>query len=359
MINGHGGNIFDLAQKLGCAPSDIIDMSSNVNPLGPPPKLLNFLVEKISSVTTLPEVEAKKAISAFAGRYSVDPKVVLAGNGTTQFIYSLPLALKTENALIIGPTYADYEDACKMHNISYNCFILKEQAGFKPDMHLAEQSIKKADTVFICNPNNPTGVLIPAEELNILCKSHPNTSFVIDESYLPFVADGERHSMINSELSNVIVLNSMSKIFRIPGLRIGFIKSSEKIIEKLAGYSLPWSVNSLAQAAVVYLMEHKSETDAFIDNTRKFLDAEKKRFADMLENASGIKLFPSTTSFMLARLTGNHRADEICYALSCDKILIRNCANFKGLSDRFIRISLKTQEINTVVAEKILKFQKS
>ncbi len=355
MINGHGGNIFDLAQKLGCAPSDIIDMSSNVNPLGPPPELLNFLMEKISSVAALPEVDAKKAISAFAGRYDIDPNLVLAGNGTTQFIYSLPQALETENALIIGPTYTDYEDACKMHNTSYKCLILKEQTDFKPDMHQTEQGIEKADTVFICNPNNPTGVLIPAEELNMLCRSHPNTSFVIDESYLPFVTDGD--SMINSELSNVVVLNSMSKIFRIPGLRIGFIKSSGKIIEKLAGYSLPWSVNSLAQAAVVYLMEQRSETDAFIDNTRKFLDAERKRFAGMLENASGIKLFPSTTSFMLAKLSGNHRADDICSALSHEKILIRNCANFKGLSDRFIRISLKTQEINTMVAQRILKFR--
>lgn len=354
MLDGHGGNIYDMAQRLGCAPLEIIDMSSNVNPLGPPPNLLNFLIEKINAVSALPEVGAKKAVYAFSERYGVDPGSVLAGNGTTQFIYSLPQALETTNALIFGPTYADYADACKMHNISYKYSMAKEATGFKPDMDQIKKDIKEADTVFICNPNNPTGVLIPAQELSLLCKSHPETSFVIDESYLPFVNHGDKETMINSGLSNVILLNSMSKIFRIPGLRIGFILSSEKTIKKLMRYALPWSVNSLAQAAVVYLMEHKSETDAFIDNTREFIEAEKKRFSDKLENASLIKLFPSTTSFMLARLSGNHRADEICAALSHDRILIRNCANFKGLSDRFIRISLKTQEINTMVAERIL-----
>jgi len=113
-------------------------------------------------------------------------------------------------------------------------------------------------------------------------------------------------------------------------------------------------VNSLAQAAVSYLMEQKAETDVFIENTRVFLEAERRRFEETLINASGIRLFPSTTSFMLARLFGNHTAHEVFSNLSHDRILIRDCSNFRGLSDRFIRISLKTRDINTVLAEKLL-----
>ncbi len=354
MINGHGGNIYDMAQQLGCAPSEITDMSSNVNPLGPPPGLTAFLKENMNAIAALPEVDAKNAVYAFARRYDIDPHLVLAGNGTTQFIYTIPLALESRKACILGPTYSDYADACVMHNVSHEFLIAGESLGFKPDISRIQKDMEGSDTVFICNPNNPTGVLIPADELEQLCGSHPGTYFVIDESYLPFVNSGDEQSMMGRGLPNVIILNSMSKIFRVPGLRIGFLVSPENMIERFMRYVLPWSVNSLAQVAVSYLMGQKAETDAFIEKTRVFLKAERSRFEETLINASGIKFFPSTTSFMLARLSGNHTAHEVLSNLSHDRILIRDCSNFRGLSDRFIRISLKTRDINTVLAEKLL-----
>ncbi len=160
MINGHGGNIYDLAKKTGCLPSEIIDMSSNVNPVGPVPGLMTFLKKNILSITALPEVDSKKAVDAFAVRYDVDPRLVLSANGTTQFIYSMPKALETKKALIFGPTYADYADACIMHDVDFSCITAEEPLNFKPDIDRFKRQIKDsgktADTVFICNPNNPT-----------------------------------------------------------------------------------------------------------------------------------------------------------------------------------------------------------
>jgi threonine-phosphate decarboxylase len=354
MLNGHGGNIYDIAHRLGCAPSEIIDMSSNVNPLGPPPGLVNFLKENLNVITALPEVDANLLVHSFADRYSVDPATVLAGNGSTQFIYSIPLALKTKKALILGPTYADYADACRMHNIHFEYFIAQESQGFKAELNLIKKQVKGFDTVFICNPNNPTGAFYTAVEIESLCRAFPDIYFVIDESYLPFVTSSDHESMIGRSLSNVIILNSMSKIFRISGLRIGFIVASEYVIEALTRYSLPWSVNALAQLAVRYLMEHKAEVNSFIDRTHELIETEKKRFVEKLKNAAGIKLFASTTSFMLAKLNNRHTADAICQTLLHERILIRNCSNFKGLSNRFIRISLKNSETNTMFIEKLL-----
>lgn len=354
MLNGHGGNIYDIAHRFGCAPSEIIDMSSNVNPLGPPPGLVNFLKENLNVITALPEVDSNLLVLSFANRYGVDPATVLAGNGSTQFIYSIPLALGTKRALIIGPTYADYADACSMHNIRFEYFIAQESQGFKADINMIKKQVKGFDTVFLCNPNNPTGTLYTAAEIELLCRTHPTTNFIIDESYLPFVNAGDHESMIGRGLPNVIILNSMSKIFRISGLRIGFIIASKNIIETLTRYSLPWSVNALAQAGVRYLMEHKAEVNSFIDRTQKLIENEKKRFAEKLKNAAGIKLFASTTSFMLAKLVNRHTADAICQTLLHERILIRNCSNFMGLSNRFIRISLKKSEINLMIANKLL-----
>jgi threonine-phosphate decarboxylase len=354
MLNGHGGNIYDIAHRLGCAPSKIIDMSSNVNPLGPPPGLVNFLKENLNVITALPEVDSNLVVHSFAERYGVDPALVLAGNGSTQFIYSIPLALATKRALIIGPTYADYADACSMHNIRFEYFMAQESQVFKADINLIKKLAKGFDTVFICNPNNPTGTLYTADEIESLCRDLPDTYFVIDEFYLPFVSSGDHQSMIGSSLPNVIILNSMSKIFRISGLRIGLIIASINIIKRLTRYSLPWSVNALAQLAVHYLMEHKAEVNAFIDRTRELIEREKKRFTEKLSDVAGIKLFASTTSFMLAKLVNRHTADAICQALLDERILIRNCSNFEGLSNYFIRISLKNKETNLMLIEKLL-----
>ena len=354
MLKGHGGNIYDLAQQLGCHPSEIVDMSSNMNPLGPPSDLVTLLQENIKTISTLPEVDANRTVNVFAGRYNIDPEQVIAGNGTTQFIYSIPRILETKRALIFGPTYADYADACAMHNIRYDYSTARESVAFELDMKAAEQQIQGYDMVFICNPNNPTGTIIPAADLEQLCKSHAGVNFVIDESYLMFVDGYNTQSMIRSTLPNVMVLNSMSKFFGIPGLRIGFLISSPVIINKFRTYLLPWSVNSLAQMAVQYLMKQTAQVETFIENTVKFIAQERDILFETFKNSSVIKLFPSTTSFIIARLYGNLTADGLGNHLAHDRILIRNCSNFSGLSDRFVRFSLKTSEINRMFAKKLL-----
>lgn len=353
MITGHGGNIYNHAQKLGCKPFEIIDMSSNVNPLGPPSGLTEYLKENIDSITALPEVDAKDIKNKFAHRYDIDSECVISGNGTTQFIYAIPQVLGTRKALILGPTYSDYADACIMQNVYFDYFIAKESLLFQPDIGSLKNEIKEYDTVFICNPNNPTGTLISSKEIIILCRSFPDTNFIIDESYLPFVENGEKKSMISSGLSNVIILNSMSKIFRIPGLRVGFLIASKSIINKFNKYMLPWSVNSMAQAAVSFLMTQKIEIDSFVEQTREFVKNEREKLTKTLESTGQIKVFPSTTVFILARLPDNLTSDKVCEHFLQNRILVRNCSNFKGLSGKFIRISLKTKDINRIVADKL------
>jgi threonine-phosphate decarboxylase len=354
MLLGHGGNIYELAKTLGCPVTDIIDMSSNVNPLPPLPALLEHLKNNIHVIKALPEVDAKSITDAFAERYAIQPDQVIAGNGTTQFIYAIPHILSTKRALILGPTYADYADACKLTGTQYDYLITEESADFSPDIDAVIERTEGYDAVFICNPNNPTGVLIDVSDLHRLCRMYPEVFFIIDESYLPFVDDYVQHSMIRFDLPNALILNSMSKIFRIPGLRIGFLISSEKIIRKFKPFLLPWTVNSLAQTSVDYLMKHKKQVNAFIQQTVSFIEIERKKMAGAFADKTCLKLFPSTTSFMLGKLSNNMTAESVCEALSRDRILIRNCSNFAGLSDKFFRISLKTSETNQMLAQKLL-----
>lgn len=355
MISGHGGNIYALAERLGCAPAEIIDMSSNVNPLGPPPGLLEFLSANLESVVALPEADAGAAVRAFARRHGLDPERVLAANGTTELIHTLPLALAPESALILGPTYADYADACRMHGVGFQFAFARETDQFLPDLSAFDLALGEsgARLAFICNPNNPTGRLIRRKDLLDLVGAHPSVTFVVDESYLPFVHDGETLSLLGADRPNLLVLHSMSKIFRVPGLRIGFVEGAPEKIRRLKAFAVPWRLNSLAGHAVVFLMARKRMVGQFLAETRAYLEAERHRLTGALAGAETVRTYPSHTSFVLVRLTGKTLSRQICEAFAREGMLIRDCANFQGLSDRFIRISLKCTGENRQVADRL------
>jgi threonine-phosphate decarboxylase len=355
MIGGHGGNIYQLAQQLGCRPSDISDMSANVNPLGPMPALIHHLKENIAAIAALPEVDAGSIVDAFSRFYDIDPHLVMAGNGTTELIYLIPRALGAQRALVVGPTYADYHDACTMNKVPCDHLICREESDFNPDMAAIQKAAVAADLVFFCNPNNPTGTLVDRTGIDVLCRSLPDTVFVIDESYMPFAPLPAAATMIGSDLPNVMVLNSMSKAFRIPGLRIGFVKAPMALMEKLVPYALPWSVNSLAQAAVQWLMTQHEPVSQFLLSTRKMLASEMSRIEESIHQNTSIRCFPSATSFILMRLPDGLDAQAVWRHMAGHRILIRNCTNFTGLSEAFIRISLKTESENRRATDRLVQ----
>ena len=353
MIQGHGGNIFALADRLGCPPEAITDMSSNINPLGALPGLIEHLRDRIDRIRSLPEVDARTAARAIAGLLGVNEERVLAGGGTTQFIYSVCAALASRRVLIVGPTYADYADGCRVHGIEPDFFLTEASTGFQPDLARLAATVPGYDTVFLCNPNNPTGRLVAHADLVALCHAHPTTRFLIDESYLPFVPAGQDASMSRCGLANVIVLWSVSKIFGMPGLRAGFLVAEPPVIERFGRFMQPWCVNTLAQEAVAFLGDNRQATLAFIDRTREYLAREGALFTERLRRGP-LTIHPSLTSYVLIGLPAGITATAVCEALARERFLIRNCANFYGLNERFIRIALKDEAANEAVARHLL-----
>ncbi len=350
MIQGHGGNIYDLARRSGCRPEDIIDVSSNINPLGPPPGLMAHLKENMNAVCVLPEVDSKTVSTQMAEALGVDEACILAGAGTTQFIYSLFPALASQKVLIVGPTYSDYADACRMHCLTPDYFFTRAEDDFQPDMDRLHRQVKDYDTVIICNPNNPTGVLISGSHLTELCRRHPQTRFVIDESYLAFVPTADIETMIGCGLDNVLVLHSLSKIYRLPGLRIGFLVASTKTIARFEPLMTPWRLNSLAQSAVQYICGHSADIQGFVRETRDFIQKEREQFVSAARANPNLKVYPSHTSYHLMQLSHGLTAEDAAAQFAAERILIRNCANFSGLDRRFIRIALHRQPVNQRIA---------
>jgi threonine-phosphate decarboxylase len=242
-----------------------------------------------------------------------------------------------------------------MNAFACDHLICREENDFVPDMQAVDAQAAAADLVFLCNPNNPTGAVVKRNAIEALCRALPGTVFVIDESYLPFAPRPDQGTLIHSDLPNVMVLNSMSKAFRIPGLRIGFVKTSMPLMKTLAPLRLPWSVNSLAQAAVAWLMNHPGQVDSFLAATRTLLDIEKAGMEARIHRQTDMRCFPSATSFILMRLPARLNAAAVWQYMAVRRILIRDCANFTGLSESFIRISLKSEAENRRAADLLVR----
>ncbi|MBW2041062.1 MAG: pyridoxal phosphate-dependent class II aminotransferase [Deltaproteobacteria bacterium] len=356
MILGHGGNVYALAKALGCAPGEIMDLSSNINPFGPMPELMAHLHKVLPAVSTLPEADAGSVSLAAAARFRIDPKGVLAGNGTTAFIYALPGILGTRKALIVGPTYADYADACIRHGARVQYLLSRAKASFAPNVKRIQALASRCDTVFICNPNNPTGVLIPKKTLESIVSACPKTRFIIDESYLDFVREGETQSLIPFDAPNRIVLYSFSKMFAIPGLRTGLMVFPPALRKAVFHAQVPWSVNTLAQKALLFLFARPEMCRDFIRMRLEGLEKEKVRFLKAFASVEGIRFFPSRTAFVLGRLKRPYSAADLWRHMAQHRVLIRNCTNFKGLSRQYVRISIRKRVCNQTCAAHMLTY---
>ena len=151
MIKGHGGDIYGAARDLACDPAQIVDMSSNVSPLGMPRGLEDYLRDRVWEIGALPEADSTFLRRLFAEESGLAPGRVLAGNGTNEFIYMVPLALKTRKALVIGPTYSDYGDVCDAHGLCLRFYLARDEDQYRPDIEKIAGMLKGIGTVFVCN----------------------------------------------------------------------------------------------------------------------------------------------------------------------------------------------------------------
>ncbi|WP_022854318.1 threonine-phosphate decarboxylase CobD [Thermodesulfatator atlanticus] len=351
MLLGHGGEIYHLARELGIPAEKIADHSSNISPLPPPQGLYSILEQHLTEIEHLPEVDSFSLRNKLAEHFGHDPDEFLPTSGTTEWIFALPRIFSPEKVIVLGPTYSDYADAAKIANIKVEYVLAREEENFEPTIKKLAEKLTKNELVFICNPNNPTGRTIPKEELEQTIKGKEKTIFVIDESYIDF---SHTNSLLDSKplLPNVIILRSFSKIYRIPGLRLGFAAANHKLAKKLWDNMLPWAVNRLAQIAGIWLIEQKE----YVRDIKKFVKEEKVRMKDKLKKLP-LKTYESDVHFFLIKLT-NSSAKEVWYKLLKHyHILIRNASNFYGLKGEFLRFALKTKKENeklVVALEEIL-----
>ncbi|MFH1190714.1 MAG: threonine-phosphate decarboxylase CobD [Candidatus Omnitrophota bacterium] len=353
----HGGNIGPYLKVGGRSSknkvingerSRTIDFSVNINPLGLSSKIEEAILENMGALLHYPDPNSKGLKSIISAFCDINQSNILVGNGSIELIHLIPRALKARNALIVGPTFSEYEFAVRSNGTRVFFAQAKEQDDFKIDSRKIKKSIPKADLIFICNPNNPTGYLMPKNELLdifYICKKY-NTTLVIDEAFIDFFANDKKITLVTeaAKYSRLLVIRSLTKFFALPGLRLGYLVGQRRIIEHLSKFQYPWNVNSLAQA----IAKDVFKATEYMDLSKNFIAREKGYLFENLSEIEGLKVYSPAANFIFCKLENCKIRDSarLDNRLRKDGIIIRCCHNFRGLDDRFFRIAVRTRSEN-------------
>lgn len=355
----HGGDVRGMARELGCEPSDILDFSASINPLGPPDWLRTTVSRAVSDLVHYPDPRSTALRQAAAARFARPVEEIIAGNGTSELLFCLARALGLGRAVIPAPSYRDYATACQNAGMEIVGFPIREQDDFSLDVAVLSQRLKalpQPAAVFLASPNNPTGRTVPAGLLRQLAREHPRCLFVVDEAFGSFVEGFESLAVERPE--NVAVLISLTKMFAVPGLRLGLAVAAPGLAGAVRACQAPWPVNSLAQSVGVRAVEDVS----FEAATRQAITGLREELADGLARLPGLRVFPAAANFLLCRLSARPAPDaaaesspglaaRLRLALLEKRIAIRDCSNFEGLGHWFIRVAVRSRTDNLRLLE--------
>lgn len=344
MLNGHGGNINKICKDYGIDPDEVIDFSASVNPLGYPDSVRRILLERFDDILNYPDSECTNLRKTVAEKCPCNTSNVIIGNGSNELFHLIPRALKPKQGAVMHPTFSEFKDA--LYNANVNIIeIINDSTSLK--FNLSDSKLKgfKEGVVFLCNPNNPTGQLIPKDEILRLVEANIKRLIVVDEAFIDFVEEEEMFTVIKEagSMENLIVVRSLTKFYGFPGLRLGYLIACESIINNLLRFKEPWTVNSLAQVAGQAAINDKE----FAFNTRRFVSSEKMFLYEGLSKIKGLHPFYPSANFILVKI-GNDELTSLSLhdLLIKDKIIIRDCSNFIGLSDKYFRVAVRTRDEN-------------
>ena len=327
----HGGDIYG-------KPGITLDFSININPLGMPDAVKEAVIQDIESYSRYPDPHCRDLRKALAEHHKIKKDQILCGNGAADCIFRICAAKKPKKVLVLAPTFSEYERPVQLFGGRIIEYTLDPQQDFLLSADFLEALTEDLDMVFLCNPNNPTGRLVPInlmEQIAKHCQAR-NITLVIDECFLP-LSSGE--SMIDrlDSFPNLLILRAFTKLYAMAGLRLGYLLGAVKEIQEIEAFGAEWSVSIPAQTAGVKALSLEPQ---WSDHTNHLILKERDWMTENLKGL-GAKVYPSETNFILL----SHELN-LYEKLKEQGILVRNCANFTGLNQKFIRIGLKTREDN-------------
>ncbi len=344
----HGGNVHESPPRGGW-----LDFSANINPLGLAPEIHRVIQKAIESIVHYPDPEAKELRKAIGEYYCVPERNILLGNGASELFYLFFHTLHPRRALIPVPSFSEYERAALAVGCEVLYVQLREAEGFALDVEGIGRQIKRGDAVLLGNPNNPTGCLISPQEILYLADlvEERGAWLLLDESFLQFCADEKRRDSHHLSMSHsqVITLESLTKFFAIPGLRLGFASMAWGLRKRMETGKDVWNVNHLAQLAGKVAFK----LSGYRRESRRLVAEEDAFLLEELQQLPGLKPFSPSVNFILLDVRGTGRSStDLVKAMREKGILLRDCANYPGLDGKsYVRMAVRTRGENKKVLE--------
>lgn len=330
----HGGDIY--------RNQNVMDFSVNTNPLGPPETVKQVMAEMADKIICYPDMECEVLRNTIGVYENVDSQMILCGNGAAELFYAVVFAIRPKQALLLAPTFSEYEKALNVVDAKVQYYYLRKENGFQVQKDILENITMEQDMMFFCNPNNPTGLVTEPELLQkIIQKCEENKVFlVLDECFIDFLGEENRYEMkaFCQSCKYLLIVKAFTKIFCMPGLRLGYCMSGNiELLLKMRGMMQAWNVSVPAQLSGIVALK---EPDEYLKKTKQFVKAERAYLAAELKNL-GYQVYDSQANYLF--FEGNPGLYE--EALQAG-FLIRSCKNYVGLEDGFYRIAVRTHEEN-------------
>ena len=295
----------------GSATAGTIDFSTSINPLGPPPAAIAEYHRAIDSLQQYPDPFADGLAAKISQWIGLAAGQILVGNGSTQLIYLLARAMNWRQPVVVTPTFSEIANALILNACSADRSMPRAvQLAADHDFHLRADDLMPAiasgtDAIFIGRPNSPTGSMLSFDDAAAIARecARADAHCVFDEAFIDFADDAKSMIHLIDRMPNVIVLRSLTKIFAIPGLRLGFAVAQRQTISRLRDLLEPWSVNAIAARVGAACLDGASE---FVALSRIFIAGERGRVARVLSQNLHLRVFPSAANFLMiaARETG-------------------------------------------------------
>lgn len=338
-----------------------VDLSYSINPMGMPAHVMKALMDSCHAVNRYPETDAGQLRKMIAGRYSLPEEYIQTGNGASELIYALCRMLEQDKkVLIIEPTFTEYEAAARAAGLKIKHYKQEVKSRFNLPNDVIRCVAEDISAVFLCNPNNPTGTYVQAEELLLLlkeCKKR-NVKLIVDECFFELSDYGNTSGAIGmvEKYDNLVVLKAFTKCFAMPGVRLGYLVCSDRnFVGQLKSSLPPWNLSIMAQVSGIAALTENGDysVDRYFELSREFIRSQREKMIKKLRQCKAVNtVYDSCVNFILIK------AEPGLYErLLKQSAAIRNCDDFYGLDESFFRVAVGTAEQNNRLMELLCEEQ--
>ncbi len=358
----HGSDLEKIEAIYGIKREEIVSFSQNCNPLGISYKLRDTLAHKLDAIMTYPEREYTKLRECISKYTNAQIDHIIVGNGTSELISLFIQTQHPKKALILGPTYSEYEREIGLAGGVSKYYPLDEENDFTLDVNAFCQYLNDSiDLLVLCSPNNPTSNAITRKQMRKIldtCLKH-GIFVMVDETYAEFADNEQEISCIKltNSYSNLIILRGTSKFFCAPGLRLGYaITGNRDVFKAINTRKNPWSINSLAELAGQLMFQDEE----YIRQTKELISSERKRVYEELSTWENVKVFKPSGNFMLMKILKEDVTSDMLFEHCVkQKMMIRDCASFPFLDNSYVRFCFMSPEDNDRLLKAFAELLKS